>query len=63
LAASPHDLFKNEGVITAKKIGIHKFSTLNCFCAKHDNNLFSPIENEPLVFNPRQLALSCSTEA
>jgi hypothetical protein len=57
MAASPADLFQNDGLITAKEIGINKFSVLNCFCAKHDNDLFSPIEDEPLVFNPRQLAL------
>jgi hypothetical protein len=57
MAASPGDLFQNNGAITAKKIGINKFSVLNCFCAKHDNDLFSAIEDEPLTFNPHQLAL------
>ena len=57
MAAPPADLFQNDGVITAKKIGINKFSVLNCFCAKHDNDLFSSIEDEPLAFSPHQLAL------
>jgi hypothetical protein len=56
-SAAPADLIRNEGKIVAKKIGINKFSTLNCFCAKHDNDLFAPIEDEPLAFTPLQLAL------
>jgi hypothetical protein len=57
MSASPSDLVQNDGLITAKKIGINKFSVLNCFCAKHDNDLFSPIEDEPLIFSAHQLAL------
>jgi hypothetical protein len=40
----------------AARIGIGQFSTFRCFCRKHDNDLFSEIEDKPLVFTPRQLA-------
>ena len=56
-AANPADLMRNEGKLVMKKIGVNKFSTLNCFCAKHDNDLFAPIEDEPLGFTPHQLGL------
>src|SRR5262249_34256482 len=56
-AATAADLMRNEGKIVAKRVGVNKFSTLNCFCAKHDNDLFAPIEDEPLAFAPLQLAL------
>jgi hypothetical protein len=56
-ADGPADLMRNQGEIVAKKFGVNKFSTLNCFCAKHDNDLFAPIEDEPLTFTPLQLAL------
>lgn len=38
-------------------VGVNKFSTLNCFCARHDKTLFAPIEDKPLTFAPEQLAL------
>jgi hypothetical protein len=56
-AANPADLMRNNGMLVMKKIGVNKFSTLNCFCEKHDNDLFAPIEDEPLDFTPHQLAL------
>jgi hypothetical protein len=40
-----------------KEVGIGKFSTLSCFCAKHDKLIFADVEDIPLVFSPRQLAL------
>jgi hypothetical protein len=40
-----------------RKIGIGKFSTLSCFCARHDKLIFADVEDIPLVFSPRQLAL------
>jgi hypothetical protein len=56
MSAGPADLMRNDGRLVAKEIGINKFSVLNCFCAKNDNDLFAPIEDEPLVFHPKQLA-------
>jgi hypothetical protein len=41
----------------AEKIGVGEFATLNCFCAKHDKSLFAPLEDRPLKFSSRQLAL------
>jgi hypothetical protein len=38
-------------------IGIGQSSTFNCFCQKHDSSLFSDIENKPLIFGSKQLAL------
>ncbi len=57
VSAGPSDLMRNDGQFTASEIGINKFSVLNCFCAKHDKNLFAPIEDDPLVFSPIQLSL------
>lgn len=39
------------------ELGVAEFATLNCFCAKHDNALFAPLEDAPLTFSPKQLAL------
>lgn len=40
-----------------RDIGSRDFSVLNCFCARHDNALFAPLEDRPLTFSPKQLAL------
>jgi hypothetical protein len=40
-----------------KELGVGEFATLNCFCAKHDKTLFAPLEDIPLTFSPKQLAL------
>jgi hypothetical protein len=55
--ASMPQLEKSGGKIAIKKFGIGQFSVLNCFCARHDNQIFSDIEDIPLTFSPRQLAL------
>ena len=55
--ASPADLIQNDGKFIAREVGISQFSVLNCFCAKHDKELFAAIEDEPLVFSPKQLSL------
>jgi hypothetical protein len=57
MRATAGDLMRNDGQIVAGKVGINKFSVLNCFCAKHDNDLFTRIEDEQLVFDGHQLAL------
>lgn len=51
------DLAKNDGAITAKKVGVGTFSVLNSFCARHDNSLFKHVEDDPLVFDGHQLTL------
>jgi len=53
----PADLLENAGQFTVGKKGISEFSILNCFCAKHDREVFSHIENDELVFDAHQLAL------
>ncbi len=40
--SSPND------IVSIKKVGINKASTFRGFCAKHDNELFQPIEDHPL---------------
>lgn len=51
------DLANAQTMPSLKKTGIGQFSALNCFCARHDKLIFSDIEDRPLVFSPRQLAL------
>jgi hypothetical protein len=51
------DLVNAQTMPSLKKTGIGQFSTLNCFCARHDNLIFSDLEDTSLVFSPRQLAL------
>jgi hypothetical protein len=51
------DLAKNDGTITAKKVGVGTFSVLNSFCASHDNNVFKHVEDDPLIFDGHQLTL------
>jgi hypothetical protein len=41
----------------ATDMGAREFSVLNCFCAGHDNSLFAPLEDVPLTFSRKQLAL------
>jgi hypothetical protein len=51
------DLARNDGALTAQKVGVGTFSVLNSFCAFHDNNVFKHVEDDPLVFDPHQLTL------
>jgi hypothetical protein len=51
------DLARNDGALTAKKVGVGTFSVLNSFCATHDNNVFKYIEDDPLVFDGHQITL------
>jgi hypothetical protein len=37
-----------------REVGIGKFSTLSCFCARHDKQIFSDVEDIPLIFTPRR---------
>ena len=41
----------------AEDIGIGNFSTLQCFCARHDRFLFAPLEDAALTFTREQLTL------
>ncbi len=41
------NVFKNDGIINPRKIGINEASTFTGFCGKHDNEIFKPIENDP----------------
>lgn len=54
---SLHQMKRSGGKIAIKKFGVSQFSVLNCFCRKHDNEIFVDVEDVPLVFSPRQLAL------
>ncbi|MHC2317544.1 hypothetical protein ACVIHC_004590 [Bradyrhizobium diazoefficiens] len=42
---------------TAEEIGIGNFSTLQCFCARHDKTLFAPLEDAALTLTRQQLTL------
>jgi hypothetical protein len=57
MSGSAGDLEKNEGRLTAREFGINKFSVLNCFCAEHDNSIFSALEDREIVFDTQQVAL------
>ncbi len=54
---SIEEIMKSKEMPLLKETGIGKFSALSCFCARHDNLIFVHVEDVPLVFNPRQLAL------
>ena len=45
--------------INIKKLGIGDVSVFNGFCAKHDIELFSCIENEPYTQQPQQNFMLC----
>lgn len=53
---SPIAQMKRSG-FAAADIGIGNFSTLQCFCARHDKTLFAPLEDAPLTFTREQLTL------
>jgi hypothetical protein len=55
--ASMSQLQRSGGKIGVRKFGVRQFSVLNCFCGRHDNSIFSDVENIPLTFSPRQIAL------
>jgi hypothetical protein len=50
-------LKKNKGKVAYQKIGISKMSTFLGFCKKHDNELFEPIDNFPLIPTDQQIFL------
>jgi len=50
-------LKKTGGVPEPRKVGLNKVSTFAGFCKHHDNALFEPIDNWPLVPTSEQVAL------
>lgn len=50
-------LIRNQGQLTLEKVGINKASTFTGFCSIHDKNIFSPIEDELITLNDKQLFL------
>jgi len=48
LSPNMSDIKKHRGNPSYEKIGINKVSTFLGFCKKHDNELFEPIDNNPL---------------
>ena len=50
-------LERSDGKIAIKRFGIGQFSVLNCFCGRHDKAIFADVEDVPLTFSPRQLAV------
>ncbi len=52
--ASIAKMNKNAGKLSVEKIGINDASTFLGFCRKHDQELFSCIENEPFTGRPDQ---------
>lgn len=57
ISASIGSLIKNKGRLTYEKISINKVSTFLGFCQKHDNKLFEPIDNYPLIPTGQQVLL------
>lgn len=51
------DLVKNQGKLGFSTVGVKKASTFYGFCGKHDNELFKPIEENPLKPSDEQIAL------
>lgn len=55
-------LRRNNGKIIAEKIGVQRASVFNGFCALHDRDLFSCLENEEFLGRPDQcLAIAYRT--
>lgn len=57
LSANIGSLKKNKGQPTFERCGINKVSTFLGFCQKHDNELFEPIDNSPLIPTDHQVLL------
>jgi len=50
-------LIKNNGKFSLELVGINKASTFTGFCSVHDKEIFSPLENESIELNDKQLFL------
>ena len=57
ISANIGSLKKNKGRLTYEKCGINKVSTFLGFCKRHDNELFEPIDNYPLIPTDQQVLL------
>lgn len=51
------DLKRTGGLIVPKLVGIRQASTFTGFCAKHDNEIFAPVEKRPFTASPEQCFL------
>ena len=51
------DLHRTDGELAASTVGVNEFSVLNCFCGKHDKSIFADLEDRPLTYSPKQIAL------
>ncbi|MCP5450483.1 MAG: SEC-C domain-containing protein [Gammaproteobacteria bacterium] len=52
------NIFKNEGEIAPRLVGISDASTFMGFCSTHDNSLFEPIENNNFSLNQAAFLLA-----
>ncbi|MGI0120126.1 SEC-C domain-containing protein [Zooshikella sp. RANM57] len=50
-------LIKSDGILSLEKVGINKASTFTGFCSVHDKKIFSPLEDEAITLNDKQLFL------
>lgn len=50
-------LIKSDGKFAIEKVGINKASTFTGFCSVHDKKVFSPLEDEAITLNDKQLFL------
>ncbi len=57
LSNSMSSLKRNKGQLVFEKHGINKVSTFLGFCGKHDNQLFKPIDDSPLLPTDQQVLL------
>ena len=57
ISANIASMKKNKGRLTYEKCGINKVSTFLGFCKRHDNELFEPIDNFPLIPTDQQVLL------
>ncbi len=57
LSSNYNALKRNKGKFSYQRIGINKMSTFLGFCKKHDNELFEPIDNFPLIPTDQQIFL------
>ena len=51
------DIKRQKGRIAYTKQGINQVSTFRGFCEKHDNELFEPIDNDPVIPTQEQIVL------
>ena len=57
ISAHIGSLKRNNGRLIYEKYGINQVSTFLGFCKKHDNELFEPIDNYPLIPTDQQVLL------